>query len=1070
MLYLYQSNRLEVLAKILAAQLTEDPPPPLSAERLVVPHQGMARWLALRLAEENGICADVDFALPAGFIWQILGGLVEAQPEENRFDPEIMTWSLLQRIPDYLDDPRFSPVAHYWQQGQVRDRYQLARRLARAFDGYLVYRPDWIRAWEAGRSATRNDGWQAELWRAIAGPAPHHWVRLGERLATAVQQGERLKLPQRISLFGVANLSPGYLEIIELLSTICEVHLYQLNPADTYWADLVREWERSGEEIEASGEALYLEIGNPLLASLGKQGQQLFAATAAMNPGDGIDSFIPSQRDDLLGRLQDELLQARDGRDQPGPFDDRDDSLRIHACHGPMREVEALYDQLLGLLEQHPDLTPDQILVMSPDMDRYAPLIEAVFEEPGDRPAIPYSLADRPPDQSAALIETFLSLFELPRQRFALDSCVAILEIPAVARRFGLERERLPQTLAWLEAAGIRWGRDQAHRRRLGLPPEQANSWRAGLERMLLGYAMSDDGIRLFEGIRPYDEIEGSRGDQLGGLLAFANAIFDLEGWEVDEQPPQIWVERLNRLLDRFFAPDPAAEAETLQLQSIRDALEAWLHQTRIAEYRRPCTLEMVLPHLRNQIQRDQGNRHFLAGGVTFCALTPNRILPAEVIVLLGMNDDRFPRDERPPGFDLLAGRWRFGDRSARLEDRYLFLETLISARRHLLATYTGQDIHDNTSRPPSTVISELLDYLDGCYAVDGQQRARQRLVIKHPLQPFSSDYFRGKPELFSYSPGLRRAAAQSRRQRPAPLLPEPLPDPHPIDDWLRIDLRTLTWFIASPARWFLGDRLGIAGVEFDASVEAREAMDLDRFARLDLAQRLITRHRQGWPMARIQAAEAAAQILPHGSWGERLLAQQAGAAEAFVSRLEEEQLPPLHPPLPFQFSHGELQLDGVLQGHGERGIIEIASAPPWRHQELTLWVHHLILNLLAPEGVARTSRIIHPQGEYSLQPVAKPAKHLGQLLDLYRASLNQPPPFLLKSAHAFVSMRRAGKPVDKALAKAEQTWLGNHYYPGEYYSKPWFAQLYPEGLDLDQAFMDTAELVWGGLHDHLTE
>lgn len=1075
MLYLYQSNRLEVLAKILAAQLASEPPPPLVAERLVAPHQGMARWLALRLAEENGICADVDFALPAGFIWRVLGGLVEARPEDNRFDPNILIWSILRHLPDYATHPDFAEVGHYLEQGSPRNHYQLAQRLARVLDRYLVYRPDWIQRWEAGRPATDGDAWQAELWRAIAGAEPHHWVRLGERLKQAVETGNPPALPRRISLFGVSNLSPGYLEIVELLSRVTDIHLYLLNPSEGYWGDLAKAGQHREEVADADEDAPYPEPGNPLLASLGKQGQQLVTATAAMNPADGADSFIPNPRGDLLGRLQNDILHLRDGRDPPLPFPEGDDSLRVHSCHGPMREVEVLYDQLLDLFERHPELQPDQVMVMTPDMDRYAPLIEAVFDEPGDRPPIPYSLADRPPDQSAAMIDTFFRLFELPRQRFALDKAVEILETPAVARRFGLDEESLPRAIRWLHDAGIRWGRDAEHRRRLGLPPEHRNSWRAGLERMLLGYAMADDGPRLFAGIRPYDEVEGASGALLGGLLSFSEAIFELETLTETETTPERWLAILLQRIDRFFAPDPSDDNETQQLQALRDALESWRDQTRLAGYHRPCALEMLLPHLRGQIEGNPGNRRFLAGGVTFCALTPNRMLPAEVIGLLGMNDDRFPRDEHPPGFDLLTRHWRFGDRSARLEDRYLFLETLISARRGLLITYTGQDIRDNTSRPPSVVISELLDYLDGCYLVDDKHKARDRLVIQHPLQPFSVRYFNDEAGLFSYSPSLRQAAAHSRGEPPKPLFSQPLPDPEPIDDWLRIDLRELAWFIANPARWFVTRRLGLASPGAQGQLESREPIQLDRFDALDLDRRLVTKHLQGWPMARIAAAEEAAQTLPHGTWGRMLLEESAQQAERFVAELEGEALDDTLPPLPFDFRHGEVHLTDTLHGFGQHGITEIAINAPWYNQELELWLRHLILNRFGPAMLDKGSRIIHPEGVFSLTPVERPDEHLNQLLALYRQALNAPPPFPPKSARAYILKQRQGKPLETCLAAARQSWLGNDFYPGEYFQKPCFGQLYPPDLARDEAFfdetfMEVADQVWGALYRHVME
>ena len=51
--------------------------------------------------------------------------------------------------------------------------------------------------------------------------------------------------------------------------------------------------------------------------------------------------------------------------------------------HGPMRQCEVLRDQLLAAFERDPTLEPRHVLVMTPDIETYGPLLSAVFARRG---------------------------------------------------------------------------------------------------------------------------------------------------------------------------------------------------------------------------------------------------------------------------------------------------------------------------------------------------------------------------------------------------------------------------------------------------------------------------------------------------------------------------------------------------------------------------------------------------------------------------------------------------------------------------------------------------------------
>ncbi len=1049
MLRLYQSNRLEILADRLAERLAEPQGNPLAPETLVVQHSGMARWLSLRLAKRLGVCANVEFPLPAAFVWRLVGALLPGLPDENRFEPGVLAWRILGLLDELPEAPELAPLQRYLGDRDLLKRLQLAQRIAAVFDQYLVYRPDWILAWEAGRPAQPGDEWQAWLWRRLSASGDPHWVRLQQRMFAALDAGAMPvgRLPERAAVFGIPTLSPGYLEILQRLGEHMELHLFLLNPCRAHWSEIVDLGEKARREVEADGSELYLEVGNPLLASLGRQGRDLFDALLAVE-GETEEGFVDPDPGHLLGRLQADILDLSDPTQAESPWalDPNDRSLQFHACHSPMRELEVLYDQLLELFRRDPELEPSQVIVMTPDIDVYAPYVQAVFGEPGDRPAIPYHIADRDAAGEWPLVAACLQLLELPERRLDANRVLGLLELPALRRSFRIEGADLPLIARWIEQTGIRWGADAADRAAQGQPADAENTWRAGLDRLLLGYALVDEGDDLFQGLLPYNGVDGADSARLAGcLLAFIDALTWLRKRLQRSRPMAAWVRELGQLLERFFSPE---EDEAHQLQRVRAALDAALEQAEFADYKGDLDRAVLRAELQGQLQAGAGGGGFLGGGVAFCSLAPMRSLPFPVICLLGMDDGAFPRERRPPGFDLMARRFRFGDRSRRGDDRYLFLETLISARRCLYLSYVGQDQRDNAPLPPSALVSELLDYLD--QLADGA--ARKQLLTHHPLQPFSRRHFQPDSGLFSYSPALAAAARRlgEAAAAPAPLLPGDLMEPEP--EWRQIELPRLLHFYSNPTRFLLQQRLGIRLEPGEGLAETRDPFGLDFFPRQELAQALVEQALEGRGGAALEARWRAAGQLPQGNIGARLFAREADQAAALAVNLGQVLAPAPERSLAVDLPLGELRLVGTLSGVRPDGLFGYSVHKIWDAQLIELWLRHLLLNALAPPGVDLVSRWLDPERLYRFPPRADAGERLSELLSAYWQGLCRPLPLFPKSSLAYVRKIASGKDPEYALKAAEQVW-GGTFTPNPEGDNPYYRLAFPDGVAFGQEF-----------------
>jgi exodeoxyribonuclease V gamma subunit len=1048
-----ESNRLETLADRLVDELRVPAGGVFTPDVVVVQNAGMQRWLALRIARARGVCANVRFPLPARFIWDLLDRGLGPTAGGARLDAALLTWRLMEILAHLPATREMAPLLDYLAGGDDRRRYELACRIADVFDQYLVYRPDWIRHWEGGG----DEGWQAALWRLVVRDAPaRHRVDLLEAFGAACVAGRIPPdaLPPRVAVFGIPSLPPPSLEVFGRLADAADVHLLLVNPCRREWSTIVSEPELARRS--ARGEDLHFEIGNPLLASLGKQGRE-FLDLARERVGHQVDeAFVEPSTDTVLGRVQADVLDLRHpGRDDtPVVATAADDgSIEIHACHGPLREVEVLHDRLLALFDAHPDLRPSDVVVMTPDIEAYAPAVEAVFDTVPAARRIPFTIADRSLGAESPLVRAFLALLELPASRYEATRLMALLDVEAVRRRFGLTETDLALVREWVRASGIRWGVDAEARATAGLPALPEHTWRFGLDRILAGYARRGDDHPLVAGILPLDDVEGTQARAAGLVATFAEAAFALRDTLAASRPAAAWARDLATLVERFFAP---SEAEQAAAQALRGALASLDDVARDAGADEPVSLAVVDAHLRRALATPVATGRFLAGRVTFCAMVPMRSVPFEVVCLLGLSDGAFPRAQRPPAFDLMAADFRRGDRSRRDDDRWLFLEAILSARRQLYASYVGRDIRDNEPRPPSPLLAELIDVLARCYGFTDR-------VVQHPLQPFSAKYFTGEGPLFSYADEFAAASrvAAGARRRSVPLVETRLPDAD--ESWRTITVDQLVQFFRNPARFLLKERMGIHLGERAGLVESREPLLLNGLEAYQLREELLGLLHRGHRLDHAIAVARAAGLVPHGSVGDVLAAREGAEAVTLAERLAALRPSPPLDPIPIDLQLGEVRLTGTLDDVMREGRVESRPGRVKAGDRTGLWIRHLVLACAAPATVARRSWFLGiADGELVLGDVARPQACLADLAALFWEGLHVPLRYFPRAALAGFEART------DPLGAARREWVGSDFEqapPGE--AKDDYVALAFRGVDpIDERLLAMAKRVFGPMRE----
>lgn len=859
------SHKLEELTDLVVEMTRIAPLAPLESECVLVQSNGIAQWLKRHWAEALGIAAMVDVTLPARFQWQAYRAVLGNDlPRHSPFDKDRLTWRLLRLLPQHLEQPEFAALANYMRDDtEQRKLYQLAERLADLYDQYQMYRADWLADWAAGGSiaADSDNAWQPLLWRIlredIGAQGLSDRAQLHQRFIAKAQTltaEQRPKgLPPRVIVFGISSMPQQMIEVLNALANCCQVILCVHNPSQHFWMDsiegrdVLREIKR--KRLSRKPGQAELDINNlhtethPLLASWGKQGGDYIRMLDAFDGTQAQQSRFPQLKFDLfdepeapqcrLAQLQSDMLHLRSVKEAKPLWQElaADDSLKFVSCHSPQREVEVLHDRLLELFAANDDLKPSDIIVMVPDVDQYAPHIQAVFGRyaADDKRRIPFSIADQGMRQRHPILLALEYALKLNVERATASDLLDLLQVAAVQQRFALTPTDVEQLQRWLHEAGVRWGLHAEHREQLGLPPaEGRHSWWFGLRRMLLGYAVgrSDDLNTAWLEDEPYPEVGGLAAASVGGLQQLIRVLDEIFQLTLQQLTPAQWGLELTQVIEQLFQADEDHDAWVLT--RLQTQLNEWLDGVSAAEYEQPIGLAVVLESWLSKVDEHQLTQRFLAGSVNFATLMPMRAIPFKGVFLLGMNDGDYPRQRKPFDFDLMAHDRRPGDRSRREDDRYLFLEALLSARQWLYLSWCGRSSKDNSEQPPSVLVSQLRDHL--------QQLGHEAAIEEHYLQPFNPAYFQAQssPHLFTFA---REWHALHAKSSDALTRHEP-----PLAQWLPagpVQLRQLKGFLEEPARWFLQQRFQCYLPEARVENQDDELFRLDGLSRWQLLDSL---------------------------------------------------------------------------------------------------------------------------------------------------------------------------------------------------------------------------------------
>lgn len=1133
------ANRLEDLRDLLVHLLKSQPLQPMQAEVMLVQSNGMKHWLEMALADDAalGICAATRMELPGSYLWQVYRGVLgtEMVPRHMPFDKDSLLWRLMRLLPELAQrNAVYEPLQRYLQSGKDDRRlYQLAQQISDVLDGYQSYRADWLSDWAAGHDNLRAyDGtraalevahsWQAQLWRDIR-------QDVGQKLADASRSSvharfmEKIKgivdeykltgkaprgIPPRIVVFGISSLPMQSVEALALLGQVSQVLLLVQNPCQYYWGDVVEGHDRLRQNVRQRqhrkpqtrpvSDPLNASMGtHPLLASWGKQGRDYLHLLDEFDRVEDyqgnvqrVEAFVDplSVRDvpTQLAQVQSAILQLQAPTPERLTLAQDDASITFVTTHSAQREVEVLHDFLLGWLESDPQLHARDVMVMVPDMEGFAPHIHAVFGRfsRGHARHIPYSVADNTTRQSP-IVQALELLLSLPTSRVSLVDWLSLFEVAAVRNRFELSPSDLEQLQSWLVAAGVRWGLDAQHRQAWGIsgdiPGADQNTWAFGLRRLLLGYAVGQ-GV-AWAGTVPQAAIRSLDAALVSKLLRWIDAIsVTLAQLAGDKTPPQ-WVALLEHIVERFF--DAADDAQERTIQRMVEPLETWQKVCDEAQFEGLVALEVVRDHWLAQISEGGLHQRFFGGGVQFGTLMPMRSIPFKAICLLGMNDGDYPRQTAPRDFDLMAQTWRAGDRSRREDDRYLFLEAILSARDRLYISWQGHRATDNASQPPSVLVAQLIDYLN-----TGWSPPRQ--VQQQPLHPYSEAYFLKDSPFQTYDQEWSRVHAS------ADLCPDASDTVTEVAPPTALTLDDVRQLLRQPVEVFFRARMKVRFDDLTQEQQELEPFSLDGLENYKIGQMLLQAIDSERALSELQLSGS----LPMAAFGERESAKLGRELAAVRERkaILAANFPLEAPALSIDLKIHGTALTGTLNGFFSRqgdsetalnggtntkllqlsqrlgAVLEGGSKDKVARAHIIagLWVNHLAA---CASGMHVTSAQLGLDGQVIFESLAQDdaLAILKDLVSAYGHAWMRPLPVACKTAWAYLQAQSKAARAEHANSDkvidphevAQEAFDGGFKSSSEWKSSHYLARAFDSYQDIETELPQWAQVLYGAMASH---
>ena len=741
-IYLHKSNNPNALLHETFGIIREiEKNNPFERKTVVVQSEAMGRWLALKAADENGIAANIEFVTPDKFLRNFAEKYLGIKANGSVFNKKNTEWALYSLFKsDFLEKPVFMPIKNYIQNDERRC-FGLCRKIADLFEQYAVYRPHIIAAWQKGKvcSESPDEIWQKEIFLELKRLDPFSEPDFAKVFIEKCQSAQlKAEFTKPLILFGISRMNKYHLNMFTHLSVLFPVHIFAILPSSEYIYKVDKKNREEKETFfrkfcEADMEITDFFVENPLFQE--------------------SDIFVKPTADTLLSSIQRDILEDKE-KPEEIPCDD---SVRISACCGKMRETEVLKDSLLELFKDDETLSPEDIVVLCPDLKSYEPYINAVFgnSRTDDSAFIPFVITEGETADEAKISETFLKIIRLSSGNYGKSEILSIFKEPCVCGKFGISRENFPEIEKLLEESGVKRGLDSSFMEKKYRLSGQ-NTWEFGLKRIMMSSFMpfSEKG-EGFEDILPVENFRQDKIVLAEGFITFVKELFRFAENAAEEKTPSEFKSMLVKALDFFFVDDKNSSGGIRHLKEIISSFAE-----RAGKYAAKIHFDAVRTYIEDEIAATVFRKNTVGSKLNFSSLKQMHNLPFRVVCLIGMDEDSFPRKDTEYAFDLThlvkaeSGEPKI--RSLRENDSDFFLDAILSAGEKLIISYDGKEQREDSKKHRMAAMPvRILEK----YIAEKTGKNPDETEVKYPALPFSAEYFTENGAFKTFSKAAFRVA-----------------------------------------------------------------------------------------------------------------------------------------------------------------------------------------------------------------------------------------------------------------------------------------------------------------------
>jgi exodeoxyribonuclease V gamma subunit len=1049
MITYYSGNRLTLLAdrlsKCLADHLPDDP---LASQTVIVPNRDTAKWLQLQVSDRMGIAANLNFELPAEWHWKRIREIYPDLPKVLLSDPEPLKWSLFSLLnePDVLK--RFERLFNYVSEQSEEMRgtatLKLSRQLASVYDQYLIYRPEMILKWDAGKTGSGDEKWQAELWQLLTerwnqridAPVSYHKAKLFEITENEYRRRETgQKSP--VFMFNPGLLSGSIVNFLKVFSANNPVFLFQNrvteNISEVYDCSILNSLADETVSIDS--------IFQPIVSEENQE----------------FDEFDTST---LLGEVKNRIT-----KNQPDDVGDTDfdrTAIQIRSCHSPLREIETLHQFLLEQFEADPSLTPDDILVVTPDLVPYEKIIDAVFgiQEDGV-PAIPYRTPLSGFGQSMQLSNAFLDFLNLLSSRFQFDDVLDLFQSKPILERYKISDSDASRIKEWLEDNYIIWGIDEAHRKEWEQPEQKTHTWKRAIRRIWDGDLIGDN-LDEITGFDRYTGVETVTDRERWAVFnRYFNFLCDCRQELKNPKSAGHWCDLLTRWASELFSDAVMREGSGTLLNSGLESLRSQFEASFIKE---KISFKIIRSEIESVLDKSSGQSARFTDGVTFSSMVPVRGLPFKLIAMIGLNEESFPRKQNAPDFDLMNQNPRITERDRKKEDKALFLESVMAAGKIHYCSYIGQSKVDNEHFPPSPIVNEWIDYLSRVTGKNPESWVRYEAI-----SGFSpNDFVNGKSYSNKYYRAMQSAVSETANRKGGLQFNK---QPDQKKEIANIELSDLIRFYTKHPDWFLRNKFNARPRDPE---EERDEFSLSALEKHQLFRQIFSWRLSGKSSDQIQPIVLESGLLPAGWGGSKIFNELADSVNTTLEVLGELNIEPEMSYVDINILLKDNSISGSIENYSNNEFVQVNPSSKRGGNLYKAWINHLVIQA-SGEWESRQTRFICDlkKGKPKIiifSPADNPVEILTELLHEYRDHTLKPMKFFPDVIYDYLE-KDPDKNPEKALSVARTKFEGSRFSPYAERDNPSVKLLFGPGVEFSDELLNDTYLKWMKIMvEHMTE